>query len=258
MFIFLHFICLLYKMNYIAIFDIGKEGFSDSSVSNSDSLFEAYFIHLERSKDRLENITRQKKRIHVPTHLFEAVDGKLLSLPDLVSSGTISSEYYNQVQNPSVYGCFLSHANLLRKLESQYQKGELSTPYSLIMEDDVQILSDTFTEKVSSILHTLESRNESFDIMLLGHSEELVGFGPHQGIPIVDSIYEYNPHSFCIGLYTYIVSHRSLSKWVSNLHPIKEAIDWQIVNLARSGNIRMLVISPVLTDPGQMKSTINE
>jgi hypothetical protein len=40
--------------------------------------------------------------------------------------------------------------------------------------------------------------------------------------------------------------------------PIKEAIDWQIINLAKSGQIRMLVVSPVMTDPGQMKSTINE
>ena len=126
------------------------------------------------------------------------------------------------------------------------------------MEDDVQIHSSSFISDIQHILSGLEQRNESFDIMLLGHSEELVGYQPHQGTLLFDNVYQLNPNSFCIGLYTYVVSHRSLHKWVPLLYPIKEAIDWQIINLAKSGKIRMLVISPVMTDPGQMKSTINE
>jgi GR25 family glycosyltransferase involved in LPS biosynthesis len=232
-------------MNYTCIFD--TEHYKELPTHTHSH--EAYFIHMKKSKDRLENINAQSKHIHVPIHISDAVDGSLLSIPDMVDQGLVSRDYYNMIKNPSVYGCHQSHSNLLRELYEKHKNGKLSTKYSLIMEDDVQV-PDTFTKDIDTILSTLEQRNESFDIILLGHG------GNHDGHLIQDNIYKYNPASFCIGLYSYIISHKSLEKMVPLLHPITEAIDWQIMNIVKSGHLRMLIISPVLTDPGTMVSTI--
>ena len=207
--------------------------------------FEAHFIHLKRSIDRMENIAQQKSKLSVPVHIFDAVEGKQLDLQQMVSDGLIEAYYVEMYKNPSIYGCYQSHARLLASLLEKHKKGELKSKYSFIMEDDVQLLSDDFTNELASKIQVA-----SFDMMMVGHG------GNHQGIPIKDNVFHMNTSSFLIGAYAYVVSHDALERIVPLLTPMSEAIDWQYVNLAKAGKIHMTVVSPVMVDPGTMESTI--
>ena len=99
-----------------------------------DGSVQVYFINLDKSIDRLENMKPQLEALGYPFVRISAVYGK-----------DLSQEYRNSVTNPTKYkilmhneigvgtiGCYLSHVNTWKQfLQSKHS-------YALIFEDDVE------------------------------------------------------------------------------------------------------------------------
>ena len=127
--------------------------------TSEDKLLECYVIHLDRSTDRLSNINNIKIKTNFMINIVNAVDGLQLDVKKLVNTGIVNPDYYKKHQNPSIYGCYLSHYNLIEMLLNKYENNELKTEYSIIMEDDVVILDSQFDNSVKDIITKINKLN---------------------------------------------------------------------------------------------------
>jgi glycosyl transferase family 25 len=126
----------------------------------------AYFINMERSKERLAYILPNVEKLHLPFERIEAVDGAKLTQEDFAQA--IDIEAYNKflgyVLNPGVVGCALSHIKAWETfLASPYE-------YAIIFEDDV---SFNPAEVLAAIQH-LQKNTQYWDIANL--DTDLRGF----------------------------------------------------------------------------------
>ena len=246
-------IFILYNYNKIFNYIIGDH------FSNTKPNIDCHVIHMVKSSDRIPNIMEQFKKINYPAHLFNATDGKDLDLQSLIKSGFIDQTYYNRIKNPSVYGCYMSHYKLIEMLLNKYQTHQLNTEYSIIFEDDFNIVSKNFTEDVNNIIKQLENKKYDFDIILLGSE------GDHNGEEIIPNVFTYGPtgHAFC--LHGYLVNNKNLNKIYNVISYVDEAIDWKVMLSAQKGLLNLLLVKPDLVkqysysndNKRTMKSTIN-
>lgn len=248
-------IFILYNYNKIFNYLFNSDNFINIQKTNID----CHVIHMIKSDDRIPNILEQSKKINYPVHLFNATNGKDLDLHALIKSGFIDQIYYNRIKNPSVYGCYMSHYKLIEMLLNKYQIHQLNTEYSIIFEDDFNIVSNNFTQEVDNIVKQLENKKYDFDIILLGSE------GYHNGKEIIPNVFTYGPtgHAFC--LHGYLVNNKNLNKIYNVISYVDEAIDWKVMLSAQKGLLNLLLVKPDLVKQHSysdnnnttMKSTIN-
>jgi len=123
----------------------------------------AHIIHLERSTDRLENIEKQKPKIGFPVTIFNAVDAKNINRPELIDRRELSPEFSNTAKDGEI-GCYLSHRNLIKEIAET--NGGLG--YSIIFEDDFDIIVDNFQEIINKLVNEITNDNIDFDIIYIG------------------------------------------------------------------------------------------
>jgi GR25 family glycosyltransferase involved in LPS biosynthesis len=207
-----------------------------------------YVISLKHD-DRMKNIKTQESKINQPITIFDAVKGDKLNLNQLVSEGAIDKKFLNGQKNQfRVVGCYMSHLNLLKKINEEDSSG-----YSVIFEDDFNINNPDFLKEVSEIIRKLNEKNREFDIILLGNLNE------NKGEPIVDNIYKINPNEPLWGTHGYIVNHSRLDKIIQDITFIDMAIDNKYETLGKSNRLNIFVINPVIVNQlQQLPSTIND
>jgi len=205
-----------------------------------------YVIHLERSTNRLENIKIQSKKLNKDVIIFSAVDGEKVNYENLLEKNIIQKEYWDRIKKKGVYGCYLSHYNLIKKLKNDYDNNLLDSDYTIIFEDDFDINVDDLDDQINNITNNINKLNIDFDIIYLGDSQNT------HGELIINNIYKFNNshmYSDC-----YLINNKKLDNIYSNLHVIDEAIDWKFRILIMNGNLNALMISPKLV--GQLSHSI--
>ena len=101
-------------------------------------------INLDRSTDRLSEVTKRLNDLKIPFERVSAVDGCDLSQSTIESLTYPINHFETKVRftralTPGEIGCFLSHIKCWKKLASSTEK------WALILEDDIQI--STFARK---------------------------------------------------------------------------------------------------------------
>lgn len=190
-----------------------------------------YVISLKR-ENRLDNIKKQQSKINTTIEIFDAVKGDNLNINQLMDDNIISR---NWEKNDTIYklreiGCYLSQYNIYTKILNDKLPG-----YTIIFEDDFNILIDNFENEVISLI---KNSNDDFDIMFLGNYES------NHGTLINNNLYNHNKDVLLIGCYAYIVNNKNIEKIIKATKYIDMPIDHKIHNLAKNDELLVLVVYP--------------
>jgi glycosyl transferase family 25 len=102
-----------------------------------------YVINLDRSPERLNNISAQCKKYNIDFVRISAFDGNILDLEKLADDTACRYEMGRSIQ-PGEVGCFLSHKKALDAFLSSKDE------FAVILEDDA-ILSKNFSKSINDI-----------------------------------------------------------------------------------------------------------
>ncbi len=112
-----------------------------------------FCINLKRREDRRAQAEAEFKKHGIEVEFIEAIDGKLLDLPKMVSSDSLT-------MSPGDIGCTLSHLNVVKLAKERGYKKYFVT------EDDIEF-ADDFNEKFEEYFKQLPS---DWDIVYGGGS----------------------------------------------------------------------------------------
>lgn len=201
-----------------------------------------YVISL-RNENRLQNIKIQEEKMGQSVQIFDAVNGDSLNIAELFENGIIDTKYKDASENESrVIGCYMSHLQLLHKIKNQYNGygiyGYSEYDYTIIFEDDFEIVSSNFIEDVNQIIKKMSD----FDIILLGN------YSNNKGNKIIGNIYEIDYNKELWGTYGYIVKNKNVNKIINHIKKMNAPIDDTYENLAKNKLLRIYVINPTIVN----------
>ena len=152
------FIILIIIICYYILFSI-KEGVENMNKKYLDGVDVVYWINLNRSKDRkndMEKMLKDEAFDGIPTQRIEAYDGKM-NPKSVFDKLVIHSKY----QTNTEYACLLSHLESMRTFnESKYN-------VALIFEDDVTLEFKKYWTK--SVREIIDNAPPDWDIILLSY-----------------------------------------------------------------------------------------
>lgn len=202
-------------------------------------LFKGYFINLDRSTDRRQDLENHLLEINLAGQYqrFAAVDGSRLA-------------HVSQQFKPGEVGCYKSHLDLISSLDGSY--------HAHIMEDDAR-LSPKFASIVQSIPDDVIDRFDiifidtfvPFDLKLIQKllliQEELKKSGDTR-IKLLDA-----KNFYFAGTRSYFVGSKSIAKMKNllalgyNNGAIHAPIDLSIRSFIRQGKLKAAVAFPFLS-----------
>lgn len=225
------FICSYIIKNVIENFDV---------VENVD-----FYIITMRGEDRMKNIEEQKEKLKENNfntknfYIIDAVAGKTLDLDQLIKDGKLDQNSglngdpdpvkRNEIRQREV-GCYLSHMKALETI-----KGKDSDGYSIIFEDDFNLLDD-FLKILDETL--VKIKNIDFDILFLG----IIGY---TGENVLDNIYNiHNSDSW--GAHGYLVNNRSAGKILDKIKYIDTVLDKEIFDKGKAKELVVYRLDPLI------------
>lgn len=124
-----------------------------NEVSKKLLLENAFYINLERSKDRNEMLKEQFKKVNLYPKRFEAIDGRK------INRDTLDYTFIKHTMENGQLGCALSHIELLKtQIKNNWE-------FMTVFEDDI-IFCDDFWERFNEFAPKTPL---DFDILYLGN-----------------------------------------------------------------------------------------
>ncbi len=181
------------------------------------------YINLDYRTDKLFHILHQLKNIDIP---YFKTSGVLIDNYNDYPFQTYNDKFLNLEGNTKKYkgilGCFLAHKQAIINLivKTKQHQDILSTSYSLILEDDVQINSQ-FWHFVNQLPVLKDADMIFFDS---GQEHNLINFPMYCTDPVCyKNFYKSNPHF--IGAHCYLIPNHKLYKILRFLQDVKEYKD---------------------------------
>jgi len=198
-------------------------------------------IHLPNSsKERKDNIEHLKKKLgDKPLVVLDAVDSSELDTNNVSKYDDDFVIKHKSERGVGEYGCYLSHFMAIKNIRG-------SSGYTIVFEDDANILSDHFQEDIE---HIIGSVND-FDIIFLGNLND------NRGAKYNDNIYYVDKKQHLWGTHAYLVNNRSADKIYRSLLTMNKQIDNQYKDLIDTGTLKGYVIYPIMVDQAKFSSTI--
>ena len=203
---------------------------------------EVYVINLDRSPDRLKNITRRLKILNIPFTRFSAVDGK----NRIFNSSEVNSFRYflshGKTVTPTEVACFISHVNVMKKFVNESVK-----PFALILEDDM-ILNYDFVDVLSCLID-----KKNWDLVKLN--------GAHRGgnldICVLNDNYNLVKNYFHQSKTgAYVLNRYAAKQYIKQLLPMFVPIDHEFIKFWKY-KIRGFSVSPFPSWEEDGQSTID-
>jgi len=222
--------------------------------TNNDQTIEYCVITMQK-QDRLENIKKQEDKINqnVPANekinirKIDAVVGANLDLNKLVSDKLLAPEFKDESKSRKAeLGCYLSHMKIYNTIRNSKKTG-----YTVIFEDDFEIVSDDFLKTVKRSLNTLVNDSVDFDMLFLGNNHSNYSKDPipkNKGELLKDNIYFFNRNQFLYGTEAILINNKNIDKMINALQYMDMPIDQKIQFQTISDNLNILLLSPVLVD----------
>lgn len=186
---------------------------------------EIYVINLDKSTDRLTNVSNELKKLDFNFKRFSAIDGKKISNKELdIFVSSLCKTYCT----PSMIGCAMSHLKLWQLIyDLEYEK-------VLIFEDDIKAQYDKETT-YDTIKNMMNKLPNDWDILFLG-----CFFCNDSALkPTLSHL-----KGFHGGMHSYVVSKRGVKKLLEHNTKIFYHIDFQL--LITSPNLNKYYINPQL------------
>lgn len=199
-----------------------------------------YVIHDPLNQEREKNIILQETKLGKPIRRFDAVMGNKVDLNDLsIFDPKLQNKYNNQ--NKNEYGCYLSHFMLIKYLSEQLSS--LDRGYTVIFEDDFQIMTDDLEQKIQHAWSIIED-DKPVDLLFLGHLDTFVGPSYKENLFEVDL---QNTRDFA-GTHGYVLRNQSIPKIMESLYVIDNPIDHKFGKLFHDGQLHALLMNPTIVD----------
>ena len=250
LFLFVYFIFKIYKA-----YTRNKWRFFPESIESFASLsdtIQMYVISL-KNPTRLQNIKKQENNIQHLIQIFDGVDGNKLTSQDtheLFKSRFLDEKYKDASGTDlRVIGCYLSHLNLLKKIMNDESPEFPKKGYTLIFEDDFNILSPaSFIDDVRALLNKVPE----FDLLFLGNLNN------NKGEQVIDTIYKIDRSVPLWGTHAYIVNNKNIKKIIYHVQRMDRPIDIMYESLGNAGKLNVFVVHPTLVNqqPAELPSTI--
>jgi GR25 family glycosyltransferase involved in LPS biosynthesis len=170
---------------------------------------------MDKSKDRLEQITKNLKSLGLKFNRFSAVNGKELKESEIDKLATPLCT--NLLCNPGIIGCAQSHKEIWKKLVKDDK-----TEYYLILEDDA-----TLSKESVEIIKKLEPRITKHSIDFINLSCIHTGCGFVKTEFKIDD-YEFGKPIFPLCLTGYIITKKGAQKILDDLEKTNYHIDFEI------------------------------
>ena len=212
-------------------------GFNENGIN-------CYVISM-RDEKRLENIKNNQAKLKFKINVFDAVNGSEINLND-VTDPIIEDGYKpsddNKIRKREI-GCYLSHYNIYKKIESETQTG-----YTIIFEDDFLINVDDFEEQIVNSLKDLETHD--FDIIyIFNHSKNI-------GEPVNQNICKIDKNKNLWGTCAYIVNNKNINKILNETKILNAQIDYRLQESIKHDKLTAFTFCPFLSGTSDIESTI--
>ena len=210
-------------------------------------LVSTHVINMDKSIDRLAQFLRIASYADITATRWPGVNGKALGPADLLKYNVPRGIYekYERDRRLGVIGCYLSHATLLRHLESA-PVGDKD--YHLICEDDA-VLPNNCRSVIAGLVARLPT---DWDILQLYNNKP-------KTVPWSGNLHTLAPdatdHNW--GNVAYLVRHGSLPKINAHLAVMRGPVDNQLLEKAQTWKWFCVVPNLVSTEDGG-KSTLND
>lgn len=204
-----------------------------------------YYINLDKSKDRLNNILPLIKQVNLPAQRISAIDGSVLPqkyISNIIDKNTFKYFIYRgEGIRLGEIGCYLSHEKVWKEfLDSNYS-------YAVVLEDDVSFVPSEFNNLFPKLL----THKDQWDILKLQNGQ----------IPTVSSLmynkkYNLNPILYSyVSTLGYIINRKAAKILLSISRPLKMPVDLLLMRHWEM-NLKLLALEPcILTQ--QKNNTTN-
>jgi hypothetical protein len=133
----------------------------------------------------------------------------------------------------------MSHLKI-HELIQQKQQNQTSKKYSVIFEDDFNIVSETFVKEIEDSLDILEKEHPDFDLLYLGTNYE------NHGNVIKNHTYKIDKNNVLYGTHAMLINNAKSDKFINHLKLIKHPIDVQYTDLCKSDALNTYIRFPNL------------
>jgi glycosyl transferase, family 25 len=207
-----------------------REEFDNSFNANNID----YYVISLKSADRLQNINDQLKKYNIDYNLIDGVHWKTIDQDKLLKQFILGENFYdkkNSKRNKEI-GCYQSHLKIYNKIVNS------DKPYSIILEDDFNVISFDLVNDINKILEKM--KDVDFDIIFLGNTY------PNAGENYKDNIYKVDKNKETVGCFGYLINNKNIKKILNCTRFIDEPIDLKFNSLIKTDNLNIYTISPYI------------
>jgi len=217
-----------------------------------------YYVITMKKPERIENINQQIDKLKqqgtpIQIELVDAVVGLDLNLNDLIKTEILSPNFksgYGDVEKikKKEIGCYMSHLKIHEMIQQKASKKK----YSVIFEDDFNIVSEKFVKEIEDSLGILENKQLNFDLLYLGTNYENIGK------LIENHTYAIDKNNVLFGTHAMLINNQNITKIIKAMTPIKQPIDVQYTELCQSEILNAYIQFPILVKQqfDKLQSTI--
>lgn len=200
-----------------------------------------YVIHCKNNIKRFNNIQLMQNKLLKNINIYDAIIPKLKDQKNL-SIYDLNIKNHRDIKSPGELGCYLSHYLLIKSLiNSEYE-------YTVIFEDDFNILIPDLDNKINDLLNIIEIE---FDLLFLGTQSKV--FGKHYK----ENIYFINNETKIWGSQGYIINNKKINKILELIKDINFEIDIEFFNHIKKNNLIGLFVNPIyISQNNKLLSTI--
>jgi len=231
--------------------------FFSSDNSFSDNLFDTmkiYYINLDRSKERMNNVERICSEHDLVSERIVAIDGKKLNIDDEIHQKSIQNIKWwfkkNNMQNIGHFGCYLSHMKTYEKFLNS------NSEYCLILEDDVEFLTSNLK---NDIIKNMNNLPKDWNILLLGYEIDSRNKSVKKGNKDTKLKNGLLNIKYFVGLHAYIINRETAKILLKELQVLDWILDWNISFLANKNKLNIYgVYPPIACQPAIHMIDVND
>jgi len=219
-----------------------KEGFYNGEGHPID-----YYVITMNSEQRLANISDQQAKLSVPIKKIDAIVGADVDIDALVKKKVIAPEFANKdKRRRGEIGLYLSDLKVYNIIK---EKGD-PKGYSVILEDDFEIIDDDFENKIQAALDTLQSVD--FDMLYLQNNSNEYNkdatIEKNHGEPLKDNIFYFDKGNYLFGTVAILVKNKNIDHILNATKYMDQQIDQKLQFSGIHDKLRLMMMYPNIVD----------
>jgi len=219
-----------------------KEGFYNGGGHTVD-----YYVITMNSEQRLANIADQQAKLAAPIQKIDAVVGADVDIDDLVAKKVIAPEFGNKTKRRrGEIGLYLSNLKVYNMIK---EKGD-PNGYSVILEDDFEIIDDDFENKLQAAVDTLQSID--FDMLYLQNNSNEYNkeatIEKNRGELLKDNIYYFDKNNYLFGTVGILINNKNIDRILEATKYMDQQIDQKIQFAGIYDKLKLMMMYPNIID----------